>query len=100
MAYTTITDPSAYFQTTLYMAMVEAQIMLLMVVIQIYNQILFGLKKDHTSSHALTATNGAGYILSSNNTNAQSSASAFSSFNSDGFTVGSDGKTNEMVKLM
>jgi|TARA_E500000318_G_scaffold98239_1_gene99394 hypothetical protein len=97
MAYTTITDPSAYFQTAIYNGNGGGTN-------NVVNDGNSNLQPDFvwvkerssTSSHALTnSTNGAGYILSSNNTNAQSSASAFSSFNSDGFTVGSDGKTNE-----
>ena len=97
MAYTTITDPSAHFQTVLYSGNGGGSN-------AITNDGNSNLQPDwvwvkertSTSSHALTnSNNGAGYILSSNNTNEQSSASAFSSFNSDGFTVGSDGKTNE-----
>lgn len=96
--YTTINDPSAYFQTALYSGNGGGSNV-------ITNDGNSNLQPDFVwvkerssdSSHALTnSTNGAGYILSSNNTNALSSASAFSSFNSDGFTVGSDGKTNEV----
>ncbi len=97
MAYTTITDPSAQFQIALYSGDGGGSN-------AITNDGNSNLQPDFvwvkertsSSSHALTnSTGGAGYILSSNNTNAQSSAGAFSSFNSDGFTVGSDGKTNE-----
>jgi len=97
MAYTTITDPSAYFQTALYSGNGGGTN-------NVVNDGNSNLQPDFvwvkertsTSSHALTnSNNGAGYILSSNNTNEQSSASAFTSFDSDGFTVGSDGKTNE-----
>jgi hypothetical protein len=97
MAYTTITDPSAQFQTALYSGNGGGTN-------NVVNDGNSNLQPDFvwvkerssTSSHALTNSNvGAGYILSSNNTNDQSSASAFTSFDSDGFTVGSDGKTNE-----
>lgn len=96
--YTTINDPSAQFQTALYNGNGGGTN-------NVVNDGNSNLQPDFvwvkerssTSSHALTnSTNGAGYILSSNNTNALSAASAFSSFNSDGFTVGSDGKTNEV----
>ena len=95
--YTTINDPSAYFQTALYSGNGGGTN-------NVVNDGNSNLQPDwvwvkersSTSSHALTnSTVGAGYILSSNNNNAQSSASAFTSFDSDGFTVGSDGKTNE-----
>jgi len=97
MAYTTITDPSVYFQTALYSGNGGGTN-------NVVNDGNSNLQPDwvwvkersSNSSHALTnSTNGAGYILSSNNTNDESSASAFTSFDSDGFTVGSDGKTNE-----
>lgn len=98
MAYTTINDPSVYFQTALYSGNGGGTN-------NVVNDGNSNLQPDwvwvkersSTSSHALTnSTVGAGYILSSNNNNAQSSASAFTSFDSDGFTVGSDGKTNEV----
>tara|TARA_R100001510_G_C7641124_1_gene198746 strand:+ start:722 stop:1762 length:1041 start_codon:yes stop_codon:yes gene_type:complete len=97
MAYTTITDPSAYFQTVLYSgdgggsnAITNTGNS------NLQPDFVWVKERTSTSSHALTnSTNGAGYILSSNNADAQASANAFSSFNSDGFTVGSDGKTNE-----
>jgi|DEB0MinimDraft_6_1074348.scaffolds.fasta_scaffold03106_6 hypothetical protein len=98
MAYTTITDPSAQFQIALYSGDGGGSN-------AITNDGNSNLQPDFVwvkerssnSSHALAnSTAGAGYILSSNNSNLQSSASAFSSFNSDGFTVGSDGKTNEV----
>jgi len=97
MAYTTITDPSVYFQTALYSGNGGGTN-------NVVNDGNSNLQPDwvwvkersSNSSHALTnSTNGAGYILSSNNTNDESSASAFTSFDSDGVTVGSDGKTNE-----
>ncbi len=100
MAYTTIDDPSAYFQTALYSGNGDGTNN----VVNDGNSDLqpdwvWVKERDATSSHALTnSTVGANKILSSNNTNEQSSASAFTSFDSDGFTVGSDGKTNEISK--
>jgi len=100
MAYTTIDDPSAYFQTALYSGNGGGTNN----VVNDGNSDLqpdwvWVKERDATSSHALTnSTVGANKILSSNNTNEESSASAFTSFDSDGFTVGSDGKTNEISK--
>jgi hypothetical protein len=100
MAYTVIDDPSAYFQTALYSGNGGGTNN----VVNDGNSDLqpdwvWVKERDATSSHALTnSTVGANKILSSNNTNEESSASAFTSFDSDGFTVGSDGKTNEISK--
>ena len=96
MAYTTITDPSAYFQTVLYSGNGGGSN-------AITNDGNSNLQPDwvwvkertSTSSHALTnSTNGAGYILSSNNTNEQTEATGLTAFSSDGFTLGGAGGYN------
>ena len=53
--------------------------------------------RSGTEEHALgDAVRGAGYIVKPNSSDAQAqSASYFASFNSDGFTLGSDDKTNK-----
>ena len=99
MAYTTIDDPSAYFHTQLYSGDGGGSN-------AITNDANAGdfkpdwlwiKERTATSSHTLVdSTRGAGNILLSDNTNAEASAPAVSSLNTDGFTLGSDGKTNEV----
>ena len=53
-------------------------------------------ERSSDSAHTLfDSTRGVSKQIYSNNTDAEQTASALSSFNTDGFTVGSDGKTNE-----
>jgi hypothetical protein len=54
-------------------------------------------ERSSTSSHALTdSVRGASNLLSSNTTDAEATGQvALTSFNSNGFSVGADGKTNE-----
>ena len=99
MAYTTIDDPSAYFHTQLYSGDGGGSN-------AITNDANAGdfkpdwlwiKERTSTSSHTLVdSTRGAGNILLSDSTNAEASAPAVSSLNTDGFTLGSDGKTNEV----
>ena len=99
MAYTTIDDPSAYFHTQLYSGDGGGSN-------AITNDANAGdfkpdwlwiKERTATSSNTLVdSTRGAGNILLSDNTNAEASAPAVSSLNTDGFTLGSDGKTNQV----
>ena len=99
MAYTTIDDPSAYFHTQLYSGDGGGSN-------AITNDANAGdFKPDwlwikertaDSSNTLVDSTRGAGNILLSDNTNAEASAPAVSSLNTDGFTLGSDGKTNEI----
>ncbi len=97
MAYTTIDDPSAYFQTALWTGDGNDNK-------QITNDGNSDLKpdlvwlKDRTQaeSHAwFDSSRGASVRLQSNNTNAESTESATQkSFTTDGFTVGTSGSVN------
>ncbi len=97
MAYTTIDDPSAHFQTVLWTGDGNDNK-------QITNDGNSDLKpdlvwlKDRTQaeSHALfDSSRGASVRLQSNNTNAESTESATQkSFTTDGFTVGTSGSVN------
>ena len=99
MAYTSIDDPSAYFHTQLYSGDGGGSN-------AITNDANAGdfkpdwlwiKERTATSSNTLVdSTRGAGNILLSDSTNAEASAPAVSSLNTDGFTLGSDGKTNEV----
>ena len=99
MAFTTIDDPSAYFHIQLYSGDGGGSN-------AITNDANAGdfkpdwlwiKERTSTSSNTLVdSTRGAGNILLSDNNNAEASAPAVSSLNTDGFTLGSDGKTNEV----
>jgi len=93
MAYTTIDDPSAYFQTTLYNGTGSSQ-----AVTNTGNSDLqpdwvwLKVRSNGTYGHAIfDSVRGVNKVIGSNTTNAeedQSSDVSLSSFNSDGFTVG------------
>jgi len=93
MAYTTIDDPSAYFQTTLYSGTGSSQ-----AVTNTGNSDLqpdwvwLKVRSNGTYGHAIfDSVRGVNKVIGSNTTNAeedQSSDVSLSSFNSDGFTVG------------
>jgi hypothetical protein len=93
MAYTTIDDPSAYFQTTLYSGTGSEQ--------SVTNGgnsdlqpdwVWLKVRSNGTYGHALfDSVRGVNKVIGSNTTNAeenQSSNPSLSAFNSDGFTVG------------
>jgi hypothetical protein len=97
MAFTAINDSSAHFQTTIYTGNGGGSN-------AITNSGNSNLQpdwlwiKERSSDSANTlfdSSRGVDKQIYSNTTEAQNSASALSSFNTDGFTVGSDGKTNE-----
>ena len=97
MAYTTIDDPSAYFQTLLYSGNASNNRALT-------NDGNSDLQPDwvwikersSTSAHKLLdSTRGVGKALGSNTDSVEESFAFLSSFDSDGFTIGtSDGSTN------
>jgi len=97
MAYTTIDDPSAHFQTLIYSGNASSSRALT-------NDGNSDLQPDwvwikertSTSAHKLLdSTRGVGLALGSNTDSADESFAFLSSFDSDGFTIGtSDGSTN------
>ena len=94
MAYTTIDDPTAYFNTSLYAGTGAA-----------HNIIGTGFQPDlvwikersSTSSHLLNdSSRGAGENMYPDTTAAEgTNTTLFTSFNSDGFTVGDTGQAND-----
>ena len=97
MAYTTITDPSAYFQTAIYSGTGSSQ--------SITNDGNSNLQPDWVwlkkrtggtaRAHQLyDTTRGATYVINSNGDSAQSQTSGVTAFNSDGFTAGGDDGSN------
>ena len=98
MAYTTIDDPSAFFQAALYTGNASSNK-------AITNDGNSDLQPDwvwikersSTSSHFLNdSVRGAGENIYSNNTSADGTNTAlFTSFNSDGFTVGNTNQGNQ-----
>ncbi len=97
MAYTTVNDPSAYFQTALYSGTGSSQ--------SITNDGNSNLQPDWVwlkkrtggtaRAHQLyDTTRGATYVINSNTNAAQSQTSGVTAFNSDGFTAGGDDGSN------
>ena len=96
MAYTTIDDPSAYFQTTLYTGNGGTN-----AITNTGNSDLqpdWVWLKDRTTSEAshkvYDAVRGTTKYLAPNNTGAEATESGVTAFGSDGFTLGSAGGTN------
>ena len=97
MAYTTIDDPSAHFQTTIYTGNGSDDL-------SITNGGNSDLQPDFVwlknrakgdKDHILyDSSRGATKQLHSNNTNAESTVSGLTDFNSDGFTIDDDGGAN------
>ena len=97
MAYTTIDDPSAYFQTLLYSGNATGSRALTNTGNSDLQPDWVWIKeRTSTSAHKLLdSTRGVSLALGSNTTNADESFAFLSSFDSDGFTIGtSDGSTN------
>ena len=94
MAYTTIDDPTAYFNTSLYAGTGAA-----------HNIIGTGFQPDvvwikersSTSSHFITdSSRGAGKVMYPDTEVGEgTNTTLFTSFNSDGFTVGDTGQAND-----
>ena len=96
MAYTTIDDPSAYFQTTLYTGNGGTLAVTNGGNSDLQPDWLWLKKRNASVNHFLfDSVRGASKELNSNNTEAEASPSNYlSSFNSDGFTIGSDSDIN------
>ena len=96
MAYTTIDDPSAYFQTTLYTGNGGTLAVTNGGNSDLQPDWLWLKKRNASVNHFLfDSVRGASKELNSNNTEAEASpANYLASFNSDGFTIGSDSDIN------
>jgi len=96
MAYTTIDDPSAYFQTTLYTGNGGTLAVTNGGNSDLQPDWLWLKKRNASVNHFLfDSVRGASKELNSNNNEAEASPSNYlSSFNSDGFTIGSDSDIN------
>ncbi len=93
MAYTTINKSTDYMNTKLYTGNGSTNAI---TGVGFQPDMCWWKMRSGTEDHALgDAVRGAGYIVKPNSTDAQAqSASYFASFDSDGFTLGSDTKTN------
>jgi len=100
MAYTTINDPSKYFQVALYTGNQNANV----AVVNDGNSDLqpdwvWGKNRDGDSNHWLfDSSRGTTKMIQSDQTNAEETQSGVTAFNSDGFTLGDwigSTKTNE-----
>ena len=96
MAYTEIDDPSAYFQTTLYTGNGGTLAVTNGGNSDLQPDWLWLKKRNASVNHFLfDSVRGASKELNSNNNEAEASpANYLSSFNSDGFTIGSDSDIN------
>jgi hypothetical protein len=92
MAYTTIDKPSDYFETVLYTGNGGTQSI---TSLDFQPDWCWFKDRSGTNNHALyDSVRGATKMVSSNNTNAQSTNDGLTSFNSNGFTLGNVNKTN------
>jgi hypothetical protein len=95
MAYTTIDDPSVYFQTALYTGNAGT-----LAVVNDGNSDLqpdwvWCKRRDVSANHVLyDSSRGASKVLYSNLTDGEETVSGVTAFNTDGFTLGSDGNAN------
>ena len=92
MAYTTITDPSAYFQTTLYTGNETARTITNDGNSDLQPDFVWIKKRSNTGSHSLyDSTRGGDLALQSNvNTAEVDDNSQLTGFTSDGFTLGNE----------
>ena len=92
MAYTTITDPSAYFQTTLYTGNETARTITNDGNSDLQPDFVWIKKRSNTGSHSLyDSTRGGDLALQSNvNTAEVDDNSQLTGFSSDGFTLGNE----------
>ena len=95
--YTTIDDPSAFFQTALYTGTGSTQSITNDGNSDLQPDWVWVKKRDAAESHALADTNrGTSATLFSDSNNQESSSSqVINSFNSDGFQVGTEGVVND-----
>ncbi len=93
MAYTTVNKSTDYFNTKLYTGNGSTNAI---TGVGFQPDMCWWKMRSGTEEHALgDAVRGAGYIVKPNSTDGEAqSASYFASFDSDGFTLGSDTKTN------
>ena len=95
MAYTTINDPSAHFQTAIYTGNAGT-----LAVVNDGNSNLqpdwvWCKRRDVGANHVLyDSSRGASKVLYSNLTDDEETVSGVTAFNTDGFTLGSDGNAN------
>jgi len=96
MAYTTIDDPSAYFQTTLYTGNASTQSITNTGNSNLQPDWVWVKQRTGTQSHVLfDAVRGAGKALVTNTTAAEDTqANAVSAFNTDGFSLGDGSSAN------
>ena len=97
MAYTTIDDPSAYFQVLTYTGTgTNGQAFTFDGNSDLQPDFLWGKRRDTTANHILSNTNvDFTYFLSSNNSNAENTNGAkFLTSDTDGFTCGTSGNVN------
>jgi len=96
MAYTTIDDPSAYFQTKLYTGTGSSLALTNDGNSDLQPDWVWIKERNGATNQMLTdSVRGATKTLHSQNTDTESTdAQALKSFNSDGFTVGTDGDVN------
>tara|TARA_B100001059_G_scaffold169977_1_gene169881 strand:- start:28 stop:1080 length:1053 start_codon:yes stop_codon:yes gene_type:complete len=92
MAYTTIDDPSAHFQVNAYSGASNPQTITNGGNSDLQPDLMWNKRRDSAASHyLLDSTRGVNSTLFSDTTAAQDTATGyFASFNSDGFTTGSD----------
>ena len=92
MAYTTIDDPSAHFQTNAYSGSSNPQTITNDGNSDLQPDFLWSKRRDSAAPHYLfDSTRGVNSSLSSNDADAEDTATGYlASFNSDGFTTGSD----------
>ena len=99
MAYTTINDPSAQFQTALYTGNGGANTITNDGNSNLQADMIWFKERSSTSSHHLFDTNrgvgGSGKALYPNNGDAESADTALTSLNTDGFTLANTGGFNE-----
>ena len=97
MAYTTIDDPSAFFQTKLYTGTGSSLALTNDGNSDLQPDWVWVKRRDGTYSHALfDSSRGSTKRLVSNLTNAEdTNAQYITSFNSDGFTAGTDANINQ-----
>ena len=92
MAYTLIDDPSAYFQANAYNGSSNPQTITNGGNSDLQPDFLWNKRRDSAAPHYIfDSTRGVNSSLSSDDTDAQDTATGYlASFNSDGFTTGSD----------
>ena len=97
MAYTTIDDPSAFFQTALYTGTGSTQSITNDGNSDLQPDWVWVKKRNATESHALAdSSRGTSATLFSDSTATESSSSqVVNAFNSDGFQVGTEGVVND-----